>query len=82
MSLRDDLRTFIRENLLGGDRTPLTPETSLVETGLLDSVALMNLIAYVEDRTGVRIPDADVTPQNFNTVASIELLVERLRSTA
>ena len=82
MSLRDDLSTFIRVNVLGGDRIPLAPETSLVETGLLDSVSLMNLIVYVEDRTGVRIPDAEVTPENFNTVASIELLVERLRGTA
>jgi len=80
MSLRENLLTYIRDTLLHGNPAPLAPGTSLIETGALDSIALVNLLSYVEDRTGVRIPDTEVTPENFDTVESIEALVQRLRA--
>lgn len=80
MSLRENLMSYIQESLLHGSSAPLGPGTSLIETGILDSVALVNLLTYVEDRTGVRIPDVEVTPENFDTVESIEALVQRLRA--
>lgn len=81
MSLRDDLTTYISQQLMHGG-TPLAPDASLIEAGVLDSVGLMNLLLYVETRAGVRIPDAEVTSQNFETVAAIEQLVARLRGSS
>jgi acyl carrier protein len=80
MSLRESLMSYIKESLLHGSSAPVTPDMSLIETGMLDSVALMNLLTYVEDRTGVHIPDIEVTPENFETVETIEALVLRLRA--
>ena len=80
MTLRENLMTYIQETLLHGAGDSFGSSTSLVESGVLDSVALVNLLTYVEDRTGVRIPDIEVTPENFDSIDSIEALVQRLRS--
>jgi acyl carrier protein len=52
--------------------------TPLIDRGILDSMGLMQVIMFVEEKTGIRIPDDEVLPDNFQTVGSIEALVDRL----
>lgn len=59
--LRDELNI---EGAIGAD-TPLFSE------GVLDSVAMMNIIGFLEDRGGIDVRPADVTLDNFDTVARI-----------
>jgi acyl carrier protein len=56
---------------------PLTAD--LKEAGLA-SVAAVRLMLEVEAAFDVAIPDAELTPDNFATVASIEKLVRRLKA--
>ena len=51
--------------------------TSLVESGLLDSFALVETIVALEREYGVKLRDADLVPANFETVAAIRRLLER-----
>lgn len=44
---------------------------------ILDSIAMMDFIAYLERTFRIRISDADVLPQNFETFAAVARLVER-----
>lgn len=50
---------------------PLTDETPLLESGILDSLSLLQLVVFLEGRFGVTIGDADLLPQNFETVNTI-----------
>jgi acyl carrier protein len=61
------------------DPSAIAPETPLVTSGLLDSVALVRLATFLEKELGVRIPDRDVRPEHFETVARIVDYVQRLR---
>lgn len=47
------------------------PETALFSTGALDSVAMLNLIAYVEETSGIEVRPEHVTLDNFDTPARI-----------
>ena len=49
----------------------ITPETPLFATGLIDSMAILHLIAYVEDATGRSISPEQVVMKHFATVAAI-----------
>lgn len=49
----------------------VAPETPLFSSGALDSVAMLNLILFVERETGAEIRAEDVTLENFDTAASI-----------
>jgi acyl carrier protein len=53
-----------------------SPEESLFESGLLDSFALADFVAGLEREFSIRIPDSDLTPRKFDTVARIEAYVQ------
>jgi acyl carrier protein len=78
--LNQELATFIEKNLIGDDKTKVNDATQLIEEGIVDSMGLMQIVAFIEERTGLRVSDDDVTPDNFETVAAIGALVDRLQS--
>jgi acyl carrier protein len=43
-------------------------------------MGLIQIVTFIEARTGVRIPDDALIPDNFQTVESMERMVEQLRS--
>ena len=50
-----------------------------MESGALDSFAVVRLIQFVEERFGVRIPDSDIGPALFASAATISDYVDRAR---
>ena len=71
------LRHHILEDLLP-DETPdvLTAETPLFDSGILDSVAALTLIEFIEDRFGVVLEAHELSLETFGSVATIAALVE------
>ena len=70
------VRTFIAtEIMLQDDASVLTDETRLVG-GVMDSLGLLQLVAYVEEEFGITFDEAEFSPQNFRTVSSVERLLE------
>jgi acyl carrier protein len=81
MSFEQTLKTFIEENLVRDKSSgPVAADESLLQRGVLDSLGLMNLIAFIEEKTGVRIADDDVMLENFETINAIMATVDRARS--
>jgi len=79
MSLNQELLRFVRSEVAaGGDAATIDENTQLIDSGVIDSMALMRLIAFVEERANVRIPDEEVLPENFQSISDIESLVDRL----
>ena len=64
----------IRKTLAPLARAPLPddPEASLFDLGVIDSFGLMDAIASLEKAFGVSVPDADLNPRRFETLAKIE----------
>lgn len=60
-----------------GLATEFGPEDSLVDRGLT-SMAMVDLLLAVETRFDLTIPQGDITPSNFSSIASLARLVERL----
>ena len=52
------------------------PEESLFDSGYLDSFALTDMVTEIEQEFGISIPDADLTPRRFDSVARIESYIE------
>jgi acyl carrier protein len=64
-----DLREYLQTEL-SIDQT-LENDTELFSTGLLDSVSMMSVIMFLEQRTGGEVRPADVTLDNFDTIGRI-----------
>ena len=80
MTLSQRLISYIEGNLLvNRDAAPIGEDDSLLERGLLDSISLFELMTFLEQETGVRVPDDEVLPENFESVKAMEALVRRLK---
>jgi acyl carrier protein len=55
---------------------PSDDEESLFESGLLDSFALPDLVSALEQEFSIRVPDRDLNPRKFDSIARIEAYLE------
>ena len=77
MKHRDDLLKLANE--LSLDRSQdIVGDTDLLLTGLLDSLGVVEIVAWFEDRLGIEIDPADVVLENFQTVDKMLAFVDRL----
>lgn len=65
------LLEFVRRDLLASAGVPLDADTYLFDDGLVDSLKILELIAFVEIETGRTIPDHEVVMEHFRTVRTI-----------
>ena len=54
---------------------PADPEESLFESGVVDSFGLPDMVSALEKEFGVQVPDADLNPRKFDSLARIEQYV-------
>ncbi len=52
------------------------PEESLFDSGLLDSFALPDMVTALERQFGLKIPDSDLNPRKFDSIARIEAYLD------
>ncbi len=82
MEVVDELRHYLcTEVIVESGSTLLASETNvnLISEGVIDSLAIMKLVSFMESHWGVTISDADITPENFATLDSLAALVNRRR---
>jgi acyl carrier protein len=69
------IRDFISEEIMFEDNaTELAEDTPLL-SGIMDSLGLLQLVAFLEEEFDVEIDDADMTADHFRTIGDIEALV-------
>ncbi len=73
------LEYVIREYLEDGDDREITPETPLISGGIVDSFSMVSLKRFLEKKYSLQIPDADASPEAFDTVTRIAALVRRFQ---
>ncbi|ATU93873.1 acyl carrier protein [Phyllobacterium zundukense] len=74
--IKAQIRSFIVENYLFGDTShPLEDDTSLIETDVIDSTGVLELVTYLEDNFQISIQDAEIVPANLDSIASITAFV-------
>lgn len=59
---------------------PDDEDASLFELGVIDSFGLMDAVARLEEAFGVKVPDADLNPRRFETIAKIERYFDSRRA--
>ena len=59
------------------DDVELLPDTPLISSGIVDSFSMVSLKAFLERKYGVKLPDSEATPEAFDTVGSIVVLVKK-----
>ena len=76
--LKQVIRDYIvKEYLEEGDDRQITEDTRLITGGIVDSFSMVSLKRFLERKYSIQIPDAEATPQAFDSVTSIAQLVKK-----
>lgn len=54
----------------------LSDDDDLLTSGLVDSLGMMSLVAFIEERFGIAVPPEDVTLETFSTIEAIATYLE------
>lgn len=77
-----ELRTFIANEFLDGRDAGLDADTPLLEWGVIDSISVSMLTAFVKERFGIDVPQSEVTAENLENLKAFTALLSRLQATA
>ena len=80
LSMDRDARAAIREFVIDrlaptSGRGDIGDEDDLIDSGVIDSLGIFQLVAFLEERFGVVIGDEEIIPENFASIVAVERLV-------
>ena len=74
-----DIQQFLKSRGFLDGKISLDEHQSLTETGVIDSIGLLQLVDYLESSYKIEIPMEIITPENFDTLAGISQSVMNLK---
>ena len=74
------VKGFVRDELSYGADESISFEADLIEQGVIDSMSLLRLVAFLEERFQIEVRDEDLVPENFRSFAAIEAFVKRSKA--
>jgi acyl carrier protein len=78
MEIRKELEQFILNELaIDQDITSLTPDDDLLSQGIIDSLGILKLSTFIEEKFGVKVSDMDLVPENFQNLESLTEFVKQ-----
>jgi acyl carrier protein len=75
VSVRNQIREFVQELASAKGISSFSDQDALLESGILDSLSIFRLVAFLEDTFRVKIGDQEITNENLMSVEIIEKLV-------
>lgn len=84
MSVETEIREYLSQYLLfSDDAFEYDDDESFLENGIVDSVAVMELALFVEEKYNIVVDDHEITPDNFDSVNKLARYVRsRLNGSA
>ena len=81
-AVRSSIRKYIIENFLFCDDGVFDNSQSLLQTGIVDSTGILELVTYIEETYGIAIADEEMLPENLDSVDRIASYVTRKKTIA
>lgn len=83
MTIEEQIKNYISRNILfSDDGFQYADDASLLDEGIVDSIAIMELVAFVEDSMNVQVEEEEITPNNFDSVANLASYIRRKQGQA
>jgi len=81
-SIEQRVRKFLRETYPLANESELTSEQSLLDSGVLDSIGVLNLMTWLEREFDIYVEDHEVIPENIDGIGLLVRYVESKRAEA
>ena len=77
MSRREILLDYVKDELAHGRMPNLNVDDDLLSAGILDSMGILELVAFIDKQFGIQVPDEDVVLENFMSVSALTDYLQR-----
>jgi acyl carrier protein len=77
--MHDEIRRYVLATSANGEVQSIGDGESLLSAGVIDSAAMVDLIAHLERTYGISVDEDDMTPENFDTIDAIAAYVAAKR---
>lgn len=77
MKIEEKIKEFILTNLYFAEDTPLETDDSFLETGVVDSTGVMELVAFVEIEYGIKVESNEIVVDNFDSIGKVAGFIRR-----
>ncbi len=77
---QDIVKDYVSRELVDdGKEVELKEEENLLANGIMDSLGILKLVSFIEQKFDVQVPDEDITVQNFRSLKDIASYLENKR---
>jgi acyl carrier protein len=78
--VKEELIEYIKKEFVEDPDEEIEETTPLISSGLIDSLSVVSLVAFIDKKFGVKIPDEKGTVDNFETVNKIIEVVNEFKT--
>lgn len=76
--IKGQVRTYIADNfVMGSNAAKFADGDSFLDLHIIDSTGFLELITYLEEKFGLQVEDEEMTPENLDSLDSIEAYVTK-----
>ena len=68
-AIEKQIREYVFENFIVDEGEGISDDASFLESGLIDSTGILELIAFLEDTWEIEIADEEMVPENLDGIA-------------
>ncbi|MEI8354773.1 MAG: acyl carrier protein [Deltaproteobacteria bacterium] len=80
--MREQIRSYIVDNFLFGDDNGLDDSASFLESGMIDSTGILEVIGFLEENFSIKVKDDELIPENLDSIGNILGFLDRKLATA
>ncbi len=75
--IEEQLRQYIVDNFMYTDHSEkLTPDLSLIDSGIMDSTGALELVGFIEETFGIKVDDVELVPDNFDSLTRLTTYIQ------
>ena len=75
--IKEKIRNYIIETFLfGSTDEPINDEDSFLETGIIDSTGILELIEFVEETYSIKVDEAELIPENLDSLNNLDKFIK------
>jgi len=78
MAIEENLRTFIQNNFLLGDKNrAIKEDESFLQSGIIDSTGVLELVNFIEETYKIKVEDEELVPENLDSIQNLITYIQR-----
>jgi 2-hydroxymuconate-semialdehyde hydrolase len=77
--MKEELIGYIKKEFVEDPDEEIDENTPLMSSGLIDSLSIVSLVAFIDKKYGIKIPDEKGTVENFETVTKIIDIINQFK---